>query len=484
MSHHIKSDGSRSFGIIEMSIFITVFTITISGYILFLINNAKLSLTRNSVSTQSNIDFVSKTMMNYFSVNKNLPCPADPTLRISDPNFGVEYFDSTGTGCAGQLLTAKGGTNPAWPVPFRNQDHGIAVGGIQYTHFLWGAIPTKALGISNKYALDPSGNKLSYIIHESFANFNKHTSMRYQDSIGYSLTNISQSAPATTGTLVQNNSTCTSNNTFALFGYSEALGTGCSPICTRLGNSGTGGSCTVSTCSSCISSISLCNSRCNINYNKTRCNKCIARYCSTQCTGCTCSNGTCTGGTNVAVSPYCTTCTTQYDNVNRIIFNTCNAQIMSADTNTILTGTQNTIAYIIINHGNNGYGAWNQYGAYNALSTNAYELANSYKNYITSGGIINTTNYNFNPTSFPSNIPLKLYSGSSSTTFDDTLLYVTTKDLLNYSKISERVFCHPTMLIQFGTIPSNTNYQQIDDTTSPITVGGSIRSCNPNGIWQ
>jgi len=434
---------SDAYNIIEMSIVIAIMGILISSSLTFFQAQSKQA---KKTDDQNRSTLIQNALSAYFAKYQRLPCPADPTLVISNTNFGTEYFDSTNTGCAGQLLSVKGGTNPAWPVPFRNQDFGTTNvgngttaagtvnGTIQYTHFLWGAIPTKALGISDNYALDAYGNKYDYIVHESFANYQRHSSGRYKNIIGYGNVQTFQSVPVafpTNGNVTQDNAICATNN-WLLFGDAGIIA----------------------------------------------------------------------GTTATAIN-----------NKNRIVFTLCNAQIMSSDNNTVVILLKDSLAYVIIGHGANGLGAWNQSGGYNTLPTNPYELSNSYANYISGSGV-NVAKYNFNSITFASNIPLKFYQGttivsttSSSRTFDDNVIWATANSLIQQN-LSSSIYCHPstfyfppgysnyTTLLQNmqGVDWSPTNLKSVylqnntvvtqDNTMIDTANGNYQQTCYINGGWN
>jgi len=138
-------------------------------------------------SNERRMNAIDRALNSYFAKNLNLPCPSDPTINETDENFGMEYLDSTGTGCAIDLMGSKIKTigQLKWPIGFPVHTFNDTVGGISKLHFMFGGIPTKVLGLPDAYAFDEYGNKITYVVHEPVANFRKHSSDRFHHIIGY-----------------------------------------------------------------------------------------------------------------------------------------------------------------------------------------------------------------------------------------------------------------------------------------------------------
>ncbi len=68
--------------------------------------------------------------------NYALPCPADPTLALTNASFGT----AVASGCA------------SIPAAYRN------------SNFAVGTVPVRTIGLPDEYAFDPWGNKFSYAV--------------------------------------------------------------------------------------------------------------------------------------------------------------------------------------------------------------------------------------------------------------------------------------------------------------------------------
>jgi prepilin-type N-terminal cleavage/methylation domain-containing protein len=137
-----KPKRQYGFSIIEISVVMLVVS-------LFLMSIIGLSPIKEQEDTlkgnTQNIEAIEKAIQAFYRLNGYIPCPADPTLPISNPSFGLS------TSCSG----AAGGT----------ADVGAA--GIDQVRM--GSVPTRTLSISDKYMFDVWNNRIKYVVIKELA---------------------------------------------------------------------------------------------------------------------------------------------------------------------------------------------------------------------------------------------------------------------------------------------------------------------------
>lgn len=139
----------RGFSIIELGIMIVVAGMFIVGLMKGL---ERFERDQEIAQLEETMEVVQTALQDYIFDDPNdpndperlaFPCPADPVLPPSDTNFGQEALHPAQDSCHPAILDGGG------PL-----DDRVAIG----------AVPTKALGIANKYMLDPWGNRLTYAV--------------------------------------------------------------------------------------------------------------------------------------------------------------------------------------------------------------------------------------------------------------------------------------------------------------------------------
>lgn len=130
------------FTLVEMAMTISVLGILLAANI-SLYNNLKLTQDYN-ITTERMV-VIQAALMNYYNSNGKLPCPASIDLSLKNTNFGVELDCSSSITPAGLINANLQGGSPAADVRI-------------------GAIPVRALGISNNYAIDEWNNIIKYAV--------------------------------------------------------------------------------------------------------------------------------------------------------------------------------------------------------------------------------------------------------------------------------------------------------------------------------
>ncbi|MBV8938973.1 MAG: prepilin-type N-terminal cleavage/methylation domain-containing protein, partial [Alphaproteobacteria bacterium] len=94
--------GSRAFTLIELAIVLVIISLVTAGGVNFLVS----MLERQHIDeSNARLDYIQQMLQNYLNSHDALPCPSDPKLPSTDPNFGV-------ANCAAAGL-AKDGANTA-----------------------------------------------------------------------------------------------------------------------------------------------------------------------------------------------------------------------------------------------------------------------------------------------------------------------------------------------------------------------------------
>lgn len=158
----------------ELSIAILLLSIIATSATLFY---TSLYETNGVSLTEERLKVVQKAINIYVLEKGHLPCPADPAVDVKSSGFG------------GENLSTPGDTDSECT-------------GLSSDDIYFGAVPTKALNLSNKYALDGWGNKISYFVRLDFAtDESTFTTTTYNSS-----TNLTINTNGTTGgTVVESN---------------------------------------------------------------------------------------------------------------------------------------------------------------------------------------------------------------------------------------------------------------------------------------
>ena len=138
----------RRFGftLLELSIVLVVLSLMVAGFLATITQEARVA---QYAELQMKMDAIEQAVIAYTkrSNTRALPCPADPTLPITDPTFGIaEPF----SGCPVSTL----------PIPnsFRRNAETTT-----------GAVPVKSIGLPDDYAIDPWGNQFTYTVDREAA---------------------------------------------------------------------------------------------------------------------------------------------------------------------------------------------------------------------------------------------------------------------------------------------------------------------------
>lgn len=127
-------------------------------------NNAALTATLNTIET---------AMQNYRNLYLRIPCPAGITLAENNASFGVEVGTAGDGNCTGYSYI-NSGTDPDNSDPLYDATAASKV--------VAGGVPTKTLRIDDKYAYDPWGRKILFVVDKRLTATNAFTSYAMSSS--------------------------------------------------------------------------------------------------------------------------------------------------------------------------------------------------------------------------------------------------------------------------------------------------------------
>jgi prepilin-type N-terminal cleavage/methylation domain-containing protein len=136
----------KGFSLIELSIVLTVFAVIAVG---MLSGREAKQENIQVTSVENTLQHVQEALAFYVKHHGYLPCPASRTDTPDSATFGVSVSCAAATATAAPAGTANIGTS--------TDEYQLRVG----------MIPTRTLGIPDRYALDSWGNRLSYVIIRS-----------------------------------------------------------------------------------------------------------------------------------------------------------------------------------------------------------------------------------------------------------------------------------------------------------------------------
>ena len=144
----------QGFTLLELAIVLAIisFIITIS-----VAAGSSMIAQQRYDTTYQRMALIMKAADVYARVNGHLPCPADPTLGIDDPNFGDGIGTGGGTSSTGSARCNAANIQPAASADVTTNAHGMR-----------GAVPVKQLGLAPLAAIDGWDRKFSYAVSEIY----------------------------------------------------------------------------------------------------------------------------------------------------------------------------------------------------------------------------------------------------------------------------------------------------------------------------
>jgi hypothetical protein len=136
--------GAGGFSLVELSVVITIISISLAGAL----DLATTATTSQKITeTNARMDAIEQALRIFVINNQRLPCPADNYSAFNNNTYGIEATPTAG-GCTG--------TN-----------YGITTG---LNTIYGGGVPTKTLGLDDKYMSDSWNRRFTYVVDDQFVN--------------------------------------------------------------------------------------------------------------------------------------------------------------------------------------------------------------------------------------------------------------------------------------------------------------------------
>ena len=157
----------HGFTLLEMSIVLILIGVIVGGSITIF----TASLQKHQLDeTLAKLQTIQATLYNYRVAFNRLPCPADITLALTDPNFGVEAA-YPGYNASPAPLTSPGDCVEGTPRAYWN-------GGTASD----GGVPTQTLRLPDDYGMDGWGRRIKYVVDTNFTAPGAFTTNPYPDT--------------------------------------------------------------------------------------------------------------------------------------------------------------------------------------------------------------------------------------------------------------------------------------------------------------
>ncbi len=398
----------KGFSLLELSIVIAIGAMIMAGMLKFLIAFANK---QSAMINQNRAKEIQLAIEAFVVKNNRLPCPTNPSLPYTNVNYGAEALAADGT--CDFTVTVNGASVDAG---FTNQvlsaidlaNSNTMIGNTNHK-IVFGALPFKALGLQEASMYDNFGNKFTYIVPAGYAaNRSGSTNRLYQLIKGWTRVAIP----------------------VRFFNTSVACSTN-----------------VISTAT--------------VSANNKFCMERISSSCLTAS----------------AAKPLVITTLAgegwmrNTSNVNLpgdIIITPCRFSVKNSQDQYV---SAENLAYTLISHGQNGYGAWNKNGELNPDSTNINEKKNSFNHY-------NTTYADRilypNGTATTREISIISDPTNKQQGFDDEVYYVTIDNLLANTEKNLDIYCHQSTSFLDQVVPN-------ESSTASITANDTTASCY---VWR
>jgi len=144
MRFNSRNSTSSGFSLVELSMVITIIGISLAGA-LDLATTSTIS--QKITDTNARIDAIEQALQVFVLINQRLPCPSDNSASFNSTSYGVEATAGAG-GCAGTNFGITTGINTIYG----------------------GGVPTKTLGLDDKYMSDSWNRRFTYVVDDQFVN--------------------------------------------------------------------------------------------------------------------------------------------------------------------------------------------------------------------------------------------------------------------------------------------------------------------------
>lgn len=142
-SKPVTYSNQKGFTLIEIAI-----VIIIAGILLAFLGDALTNYLKNNriQTTEYRLEQIKESLVQYLSINRKYPCPANIELAADDANFGRAH-----------AVTCENGTP-------------VGTGTVEAGPVRIGAVPIRTLNLPDEFAGDAWGNKYTYAVTEALTN--------------------------------------------------------------------------------------------------------------------------------------------------------------------------------------------------------------------------------------------------------------------------------------------------------------------------
>lgn len=134
-----------AYTLVELAIAVTLLGIIIgSGLTIMTANNNEAQITQLNM----NVGRIESAIARFVRQHDRLPCPASPTAAENTSGFAVEdNCDALSPGLGGIVVVNAGTGDEIW----------------------FGSLPTRSLGLPDRFGFDPWGGRYTYVVAKNFA---------------------------------------------------------------------------------------------------------------------------------------------------------------------------------------------------------------------------------------------------------------------------------------------------------------------------
>jgi prepilin-type N-terminal cleavage/methylation domain-containing protein len=196
-----KHGKDAGFTLLEMSIVLAIIAVVVGGGMTMF--SASLQK-REFQETQFKLKAIQKALLDYRVTNNRIPCPADVTLALTDPNFGVEagaLVSSAWVPDAGACTTSGTYSSDALTATASNSVAADFANG----NNVEGMVPTTTLRLPDDYAVDGWGRRFMYVVDIRFTGNSAFTTYTLSTNGGLDITTGGAATTASSPTVIDNN---------------------------------------------------------------------------------------------------------------------------------------------------------------------------------------------------------------------------------------------------------------------------------------
>lgn len=160
---HRPSAKKQAFTLIELAIVLAILGLGVGGALTLLTSQDERARIERTALI---LDGLEEALESFYIANGRLPCPAPKNLAVTAAGFGLEW--DAGEPCENGSSGTEPNTDDEIRIVYDNDTD-------DDTEEVWiGAVPTRTLGLQDRFAFDGWESKLTYAIPRALGNPNDH----------------------------------------------------------------------------------------------------------------------------------------------------------------------------------------------------------------------------------------------------------------------------------------------------------------------